>query len=54
MLKVYVTDDTCASDEAHLYELPLDTYWGDIQVMVRLAHPTCTEVVMEVTEEVKG
>lgn len=51
MLQIEIIDGDCGDDEAHKYEVPLDTTWDDIQTMVRLIHPTCTSCTISVTED---
>lgn len=48
MLKVQVCDDYVGVGEAWEYTLPLQTPWNDIQTAVRLLHPTCQWVSIEV------
>jgi len=53
MLKVLIVDDDSDVGDAWEYKFPRNTPWSDIQTVVRLLHPTCQSVSIEVVPEVE-
>lgn len=51
MLVVEIIDDECAEGEAHIFKVPIDTDWTEIQMAVRLFYPTATCVSITVVDE---
>jgi hypothetical protein len=52
MLDVFVWDEDFMNDAdgPYTFEVPLDTPWSDIHVVVRLIYPTANKVLIEVRE----
>jgi hypothetical protein len=52
MLKVFVWDDTCVEDDTpYAFDVPLETPWAEINIVVRLIYPTATSVLIETADD---
>lgn len=47
MLRVEVVDYTCASGEAYIFHVPIETPWSEINTVVKLLYPTAFSVLIE-------